>query len=74
VLLFLHFMGANDPNSNSLGYFFIIFGCVMGVGAVFAWGWIPEVQKGRGEGGGLGLVSKTPEELGEGVRGEGNGV
>jgi hypothetical protein len=69
VLIILHFTHANDPNTNSLGYIFIIFGCVMGLGAVFAWGWIPDVQNSRDESGGLVLPSKTLEELGEGLRG-----
>lgn len=43
----------------------------MGVGAVFAWAWIPDVQYKRDEHGGLVLSSKTLEELGEGLRGGG---
>jgi PHS family inorganic phosphate transporter-like MFS transporter len=40
----------------------------MGLGAIFAWAWIPDVQNARDEDGGLVLPSKTLEELGEGLR------
>ncbi|KIW00742.1 uncharacterized protein PV09_07726 [Verruconis gallopava] len=62
----------SDPNTNALGYVFIIFGVVMAIGAFFAWAWIPDVQNGREEEGGLfkflkPLQNKTLEELGEGL-------
>lgn len=41
----------------------------MGIGAVFAWAWIPDVQNARDEDGGLVLPNKTLEDLGEGLRG-----
>jgi hypothetical protein len=59
-------MLASDPNSNGLGWIFIIFGFVMGLGALFAWVWIPQVQNTRDEEGGFQLPSKNLEELGEG--------
>src|SRR5580700_3662424 len=38
---------ASDPNSNGLGWIFIIFSFVMALGAFFAWVWIPELQYSR---------------------------
>jgi PHS family inorganic phosphate transporter-like MFS transporter len=74
VALILSRIGVgSDPNTNALGYVFIIFGVVMALGAVFAWAWIPEVQDGRIEEGNRLLPflkpvhSKTLEELGEGL-------
>lgn len=69
MLIILHFVHSNDPESDRLGYIFCIFGSVMGLGAVFAWAWIPDVQNARDEDGGLVLPNKTLEELGEGLRG-----
>jgi PHS family inorganic phosphate transporter-like MFS transporter len=57
-----------DPNSNGLGWIFIIFGFVMALGAPFAWAWIPPLQNTRDEAGGLKLPSKTLEDLGDGVK------
>jgi MFS transporter, PHS family, inorganic phosphate transporter len=59
---------ANDPNSHRLGYLFIIFGIVMGFGALFAWALIPEVQNRRDDEGGFKFPSKTLEDLGMGLR------
>lgn len=59
---------ASAPASNRLGYVLIIFGIVMGCGALFAWAWIPEVQNRRDEDGGFNLPSKTLEDLGKGLR------
>ncbi|MCJ1477786.1 hypothetical protein MMC13_006459 [Lambiella insularis] len=61
-------VNANNPTSNLLGVVFIIFGFIMGLGAFFAWAWIPEVQNKRDDEGGLKLPSKTLEDLGEGLR------
>jgi PHS family inorganic phosphate transporter-like MFS transporter len=61
-------MLASDPNSNGLGWIFITFGIVMGLGALFAWVWIPQVQNTRDDDGRFQLPSKTLEELGEGFR------
>jgi hypothetical protein len=59
---------ANNPNSNGLGWVFIIFAFIMALGALFAWVWIPSVQNTRDEDGGLKLPSKTLEILGQGLR------
>jgi len=67
VLIILHVINSSDPNSKQLGWIFIIFGCVMAIGAIFAWAWIPDVQMRRDESGGLGLPSRTLEELGQGM-------
>ena len=61
-------ISANNPDSDLLGWVFIIFGFIMALGAFFAWAWIPEVQNKRDEDGGLKLPSKTLEELGKGLR------
>lgn len=60
-------VNANDPQSRFLGLVFIIFGFIMGLGAFFAWAYIPDVQNRRDEEGGLKLPSKTLEELGQGL-------
>ncbi len=68
---------ASDPNSNGLGWVFIIFGFVMALGAVFAWGWIPDLQNIRDLEGGFKLPSKTLELLGKGLcktKGDGQGM
>ena len=66
----------SDPNSNGLGWVFIMYGFIMALGAVFAWAWIPSLQYSRGadvsgaasgKGQSLKLPSKTLEVLGEGV-------
>jgi PHS family inorganic phosphate transporter-like MFS transporter len=69
ILPFMKFRGvkASNPNSDGLGWIFIIFGFVMGIGAIFAWTWIPNLQNIRDEDGGLILPTKTLEELGEGL-------
>jgi len=69
VLIILHYVKTDNPNSKNLGWIFITLGCVMAVGAVSAWGWIPEVQKSRSAEGGLKLPSIKLEELGEGLKG-----
>ncbi len=64
-----------DPNSDKLGWVFIIYGFIMALGAVFAWAWIPSVQYYRGADvsarsparEGLKLPSKTLEVLGDGL-------
>ena len=56
----------SDPNSDGLGWVFIIFGFVMALGALFAWTWIPSLQHNR-DGRSLKLPSKTLEELGAGL-------
>jgi len=40
----------------------------MGLGALFAWVWIPQVQNTRDDDGRFQLPSKTLEELGEGFQ------
>jgi MFS transporter, PHS family, inorganic phosphate transporter len=59
---------ASDPNSNGLGWIFIIFGFVIALGALFAWVWIPALQGIRDEEEGLKLPNKNLEVLGEGLR------
>ena len=64
-----------DPNSDGLGWVFIIYGFIMALGAVFAWAWIPSLQYYRGADvsaraparEGLRLPSKTLEVLGDGL-------
>lgn len=57
-----------DINSNGLGWVLIIFGCVLALGALPAWAWLPDIQKPRRDETGLILPSKTLEELAGGVR------
>jgi len=49
---------ANNPASSLLGWVFIIFGCIMALGALFALAWIPEVQNKRDEDAGCGCRAR----------------
>ena len=69
----------NEFGSAGLGWVFVTYGFVMALGAVFAWGWIPNLQQQRSAEGSPSpppskgakrlrlLPSKTLEVLGEGV-------
>ncbi|ELR07480.1 hypothetical protein GMDG_08449 [Pseudogymnoascus destructans 20631-21] len=48
VVAFLPSLHINDPHSRHLGYLLIAFAPLMGIGALVAWAWIPEVQGPRG--------------------------
>ena len=50
VVSFLPSLNLNDPHSLRLGYLLIAFAPLMGIGALVAWAWIPEVQGPRGSG------------------------
>jgi MFS transporter, PHS family, inorganic phosphate transporter len=64
----------SDPNSDGLGWVFIIYGFVMALAALFAWVWIPSLQDPRDASRRLRLPTKTLEVLGEGlVRARGGG-
>jgi PHS family inorganic phosphate transporter-like MFS transporter len=67
VLIILHFIRSNDPDSKQLWFIFVIFGFVMAVGAIFAFAWTPDVQNRHESGGEAKLPCKTLEELGEGL-------
>jgi MFS transporter, PHS family, inorganic phosphate transporter len=48
VQAFLQRVHVSDANSHSLAWVLIGFSFAMGLGAVFAWAWLPEVQHARG--------------------------
>ncbi len=48
VQAFLPSIQISSPNSTSLAWVLVGFSFAMGLGAVFAWAWIPEVQDPRG--------------------------
>lgn len=70
LLPYMKFGGVSvrDVNSNGFGWVLIIFGCVLALGALPAWAWLPEIQKPRREETGLILPSKTLEELAGGIK------